>query len=75
MLLWKEENVRLDEFKLFSPGEYKSEKIILYEGLDKVERKKVLSLMQSIDSASACRDGTNDAETAEEKKMPSQKKN
>jgi hypothetical protein len=49
----------------------------LYEGLDKVERKKVLSLLQSIDSASACRDGTkkrNDAETAEEKKMPSQKK-
>ena len=77
MLLWKEENVRLDEFKLFSPGEYKSEKIILYEGLDKVERKKVLSLMQSIDSASACRDGTkkrNDAETVEEKKMPSQKR-
>jgi hypothetical protein len=28
MLLWKEENVRLDEFKLFSPGGYKSEKII-----------------------------------------------
>jgi hypothetical protein len=49
----------------------------LYEGLDKVERKKVLSLLQSIDSASACRDGTkksNDAETVEEKKMPSQKR-
>jgi hypothetical protein len=28
MLLWKEENVRLDQFKLFSPGEYKSERII-----------------------------------------------
>jgi hypothetical protein len=48
----------------------------LYEGLDKVERKKVLSLLQSIGSASACRAGTkkrNNAETAEEK-MPSQKR-
>jgi hypothetical protein len=48
----------------------------LYKGLDKVGRKKVLSLLQSIDSASACHDGTkkrNDAETDEEK-MPSQKK-
>ena len=28
MLLWKEENVRSDQFKLFSPGEDKCERII-----------------------------------------------
>lgn len=28
MLLWKEKNVRLGQFKLFSPGEYKSERNI-----------------------------------------------